>query len=113
MFLRSGETLEGTHNVTGKPRAAPSMAYAMPVLPLVASSRPRPVLLPDWWNLSRPRFSASSTIAAAARSFTEPPGLAHDVDAGEVRRQPLQVDQGRVADAFQQGRSERACRCNH
>ena len=30
-----------------------------------------------WWNLSRPRFSASSTMEAAARSLMEPPGFAH------------------------------------
>src|SRR5271163_1438253 len=42
----------------------------MPVLPLVASSRPLP-------SPSSPRARASATIADAARSFTDPPGFAH------------------------------------
>src|ERR1700760_2332584 len=41
----------------------------MPVLPLVASSRLRPA--------SSPFSSAAATIADAARSFTDPPGLTH------------------------------------
>jgi len=40
----------------------------MPVLPAVPSTITPP-------GLSRPCFSASSMIASAARSFTEPPGL--------------------------------------
>src|SRR3954467_11522600 len=40
----------------------------MPVLPAVPSTTVPP-------GLSRPFFSASSMIASAARSFTEPPGF--------------------------------------
>src|SRR5690242_12503660 len=42
----------------------------MPVLPLVASRR-------LWVGERRPRLRASVTMAEAARSFTEPPGLVH------------------------------------
>src|SRR5215831_9940134 len=58
------------HRVTGNPSAEPSMAYAIPVLPLVASSRIFP-------GRSKPRRWASATMLAAARSFTDPPGLYH------------------------------------
>src|SRR5215471_14366764 len=58
------------HRVTGNPSAEPSMAYAIPVFPLVASSRIFP-------GRSKPRRWASATMLAAARSLTEPPGLYH------------------------------------
>src|SRR5580692_58592 len=70
MRLRSGDTLDGIARRTGIPRAAPIMARAIPVLPLVASR----IALP---GLSTSRFWASRTIEAAARSFTLPPGLVH------------------------------------
>jgi hypothetical protein len=70
MRLRSTETFSGTHKVTGNFSAAPSMAYAMPVLPLVESSRIFP-------GPSFPARQASLTMLAAARSFTDPPGLYH------------------------------------
>jgi hypothetical protein len=44
------------------------MASAMPVLPDVASTM-------VWPGFSKPFCSASSTIASASRSLTEPPGL--------------------------------------
>ncbi len=50
------------------PRAAQTMASAMPVLPEVASTIVSPGLI-------SPRASASRTIASASRSLTEPPGL--------------------------------------
>jgi hypothetical protein len=46
------------------PRDAPAKARAMPVLPLVASTMALP-------GLRRPRSSASQTIAAPMRHFTE------------------------------------------
>ena len=54
--------------------AAPIIPYAMPVFPDVASSR---IFPPP----RSPRRSASSTIASAARSFTDPPGFAHSAFA--------------------------------
>src|SRR5579863_9251382 len=77
MRLRSADTLVGMARRTGKPSAAPSMAKAMPVLPLVSSSRVLP-------GVSRPRARASRTILAAARSFTLPPGLVHSALASRV-----------------------------
>src|SRR5215475_1168526 len=53
------------------------MANAMPVFPLVASSKVLP-------GVSRPRAMASRTIFAAARSFTLPPGLVHSALASNV-----------------------------
>src|ERR1700746_689158 len=70
MRLRSLDTLDGMHRVTGKPCAAPIMAYAMPVFPLVESSR----ILP---GPNFPLARASATMFDAARSFTDPPGLSH------------------------------------
>src|SRR6185437_576312 len=77
MRLRSAETLVGMQSCTGNPSAAPSMANAMPVLPLVASSRVLP-------GASNPRAMASRTIALAARSFTLPPGFTHSALASTV-----------------------------
>src|SRR4051794_32275922 len=68
--LRSGLAVFGTHTSTSYPSAAPSMAYAMPVFPEVASN----MVLP---GTSSPRRSPSRSICSAARSFTEPPGLNH------------------------------------
>jgi hypothetical protein len=68
--FRSADTFSGTHNVTGNPSAAPSMAYAMPVLPLVES---RSVLPGENLPVRRP----SAMMLEAARSFTDPPGLYH------------------------------------
>jgi hypothetical protein len=70
MRLRSGETFDGMASRTGNPSAAPSMANAMPVFPLVASSKVLP-------GPSRPSAMAARTMAIAARSFTLPPGLCH------------------------------------
>src|SRR3954453_1366817 len=75
--LRSGDTLVGMARWTGNPSAAPSMANAMPVLPLVASRRVLP-------GVRRRRAMASRTMLAAARSFTLPPGLAHSALASRV-----------------------------
>src|SRR5437762_4885108 len=50
------------------------MAYAMPVLPEVASRIVRAVV-------SLPEASPSRIIRAAARSFTEPPGFCHSAFA--------------------------------
>ena len=65
MRLRSTETFSGMHKVTGKSCAAPIMAYAMPVFPLVESSR----ILPD---VNLPAARAWATMLAAARSLTSP-----------------------------------------
>src|SRR5580692_12100196 len=70
MRLRSTDTFSGMHKVTGKPCEAPIMAYAMPVLPLVESSR----ILAD---VNLPLAWACSTMLAAARSLIEPPGFGH------------------------------------
>jgi len=50
--------------------AAPTIAYAMPVLPDVES-------MMVFARVSAPRLSPSSIIESAARSFTDPPGLNH------------------------------------
>src|ERR1700722_13843301 len=77
MRFRSGETLEGMASSTGNPSAAPSMASAMPVLPLVASSSVFPgPNFPSAWTLR--------TIDHAARSFTLPPGLSHSALASKT-----------------------------
>jgi hypothetical protein len=70
MRSRSGVTLPGTHRRTRYPSAAPIIAYAMPVLPDVASRIVPPAS-------SAPVRSPSAIIRAAARSFTDPPGLCH------------------------------------
>jgi hypothetical protein len=56
------------------PRSAAIIAYAMPVLPLVAST----IVLSF---VSSPRRSPSRIIDSAARSFTLPPGLYHSAFA--------------------------------
>ena len=55
--------------VTWTPAAAASIAYAMPVFPLDASSNRFPG--------SSPRQSPSLRMARAVRSFTLPPGFSH------------------------------------
>src|SRR5580692_6415013 len=77
MRFRSGETLEGIASSTGNPSATPSMASAMPVLPLVASSSVFP-------GPNFPSASALRTIDHAARSFTLPPGLSHSALANKT-----------------------------
>src|SRR5579871_3210455 len=77
MRLRSDDTLVGIASRTGNPSAAPSIANAIPVFPLVASSSVLP-------GVSRPRALASRTMLAAARSFTLPPGLVHSALASRV-----------------------------
>ena len=72
--FRSGVTLVGTQRRTRYPRAAPIIAYAMPVLPDVAS---RMILS----RVSAPDFSPSWIIRSAGRSFTEPPGFFHSAFA--------------------------------
>ncbi len=103
MSLRSAETFDGMANCTGNPSAAPSMANAIPVLPLVASSSDLPAV-------SKPRSRASATMDAAARSFTLPPGLFHSALANSVMPlSPLglpDLDKRRVADALQQRGAE-------
>src|ERR1700731_3044197 len=70
MRFRSSEALFGRHSVTGYPRAAPIMAYAIPVFPLVASM----MVLP---GTNAPLLRPASIIPKAGRSFTDPPGLNH------------------------------------
>ena len=60
--------VSGITSITLYPSAAPTIAKPMPVLPLVGSMIVDPALI-------SPRFLASSSIASAARSFTEPDGL--------------------------------------
>src|SRR6266540_214618 len=62
------EPLAGTQRVTGKPRALPIIASAIPVLPEVASR----IVLP---GASNPRRSPSKSMARAGRSLTLPPGF--------------------------------------
>src|SRR6266542_2891657 len=62
------EPLAGTQRVTGKPRALPIIASAIPVLPEVASR----IVLP---GVSNPRRSPSRSMARAGRSLTLPPGF--------------------------------------
>ena len=66
--LRSLLIVSGMVSTTLYPRAAPTMASAMPVLPLVAST-----IVPP--GLSWPDFSAASMIATPIRSLTELAGL--------------------------------------
>src|ERR1700716_2343256 len=61
-------------SLTRYPFAAPTIAYAIPVLPEVES-------MIVFSCLSTPRRSPSSIIDRAARSLTEPPGLNHSAFA--------------------------------
>ena len=63
-FLRSMLIVSGMVRTHSYPRAAAAKARAMPVFPLVASR----IALPFF---RRPRFSASHTIEAPIRHFTE------------------------------------------
>jgi hypothetical protein len=76
------------------------MARAMPVLPELDSSTVTP-------GPSRPSFSASSTIALAARSLTDPPGFWPSSLARMRTRgfgaQRGDVDERRVADEVEDG----------
>jgi hypothetical protein len=67
-ILRSLLIVSGMVSTTLYPRAAPTIASAIPVLPLVAST-----IVPP--GLSWPDLSAASTIATPIRSFTEPAGF--------------------------------------
>src|SRR5579859_3718009 len=60
----------------------------MPVLPLVESSR-----LTPFGNL--PLRSASATIAAAARSLTDPPGFAHSAFASTAAPASREIESRR------------------
>ena len=61
---RSIDMVSGMVSVIGYPRAAATYASAIPVLPLVGS-------IMDLPGLRMPRFSASQTMDAPMRSFTE------------------------------------------
>ena len=65
---RSFEKVSGSAMITLYPRAAPTQASAIPVLPEVASTMVPP-------GLSEPSASAASTIATPMRSFTDFAGL--------------------------------------
>src|SRR5579864_422237 len=67
-WRRSSLTLPGITRRTRYPFAAPIIAYAMPVLPLVLSVMMRS-------RVSLPDRSPSSIMRSAGRSFTDPPGL--------------------------------------
>ena len=100
--LRSGVTLSGTHKRTRYPRAAPIIAYAMPVLPDVASSR---ILS----RVSAPDRSPSRIIRAAGRSLTEPPGflplrLCPQLDVAESLLKARQPNERRIAYQIDDGR---------
>src|SRR5579884_188142 len=79
---RSSDIVSGMVRVIGYPRAAATKASAMPVLPLVGSISALP-------GLRRPRFSASHTIDAPMRSFTEKAGLRPSTFARTTARAPL------------------------
>ena len=74
MRFRSIEAFAGRHSFTLYPRAAPIIAYAMPVLPLVESRMVRSGCQP-------PERSPSRIMLSAGRSFTEPPGLKYSAFA--------------------------------
>ena len=99
MRLRSTETFSGMHSVTGKPSAAPIMAKAMPVLPLVASSR----ILPGANFPLRRAFGHDVRSGAVFHRSPgiDPLGFAQQFDAGQVAGDALQPQQRRVADALQ------------
>ena len=61
---RSMDMVSGMVRVMGYPQAAATKARAIPVLPLVGST----ICLPAFRT---PRFSASQTMAAPMRHFTE------------------------------------------
>ena len=90
--LRSGLAFAGTHSFTGYPRAAPTIAYAMPVFPDVASRIVRP-------GVNLPEASPSRIIRAAARSFTEPPGFCHSAFAYSSTPPGLRARTGEAARA--------------
>ena len=111
MRLRSGETLEGMQSVTGKPR--PRRAWR------------RRCRCCRWWRRAG-RGSLLSKSAAlrvgddggGGAVLDDPPGLAHSAlpriwTAGQVRGQRLEADQRRVADAFEDGGSERSGSGDH
>src|SRR6056297_1290983 len=66
--VRSSEVFSGITHTSRYPRCLATMARAIPVLPLVGSSKVAP-------GCSKPSFSALVIIAKAARSFTDPVGL--------------------------------------
>src|SRR5580658_7172098 len=65
---RSTDTFEGSTTLRWYPFTRATRARPMPVLPEDGSKRMSPAV-------SRPSFSASSTIDSAMRSFTDPPGF--------------------------------------
>ena len=66
--MRSLDIDSGIVKIVLYPLAAPTMASAIPVFPLVAST-----IVPPGFN--SPDFSAASTIAIPSRSFTVEVGL--------------------------------------
>ena len=73
--------VSGISSVTLYPRAAPTNASAMPVLPLVGSISSLP-------GVSTPRFSASQIMDAPMRHFTEYAGLRPSILASMVTGGP-------------------------
>src|ERR1035441_9886051 len=78
---RSTDMLSGMVRVMGYPRAAATNARAIPVFPLVGSMSALP-------GFRMPRFSASQTIEAPIRHFTEYAGLRPSILASTVALPP-------------------------
>ena len=76
-FFAPGSRSAAMHSRTRYPRAAPIMAYAIPVFPEVASRITFP-------GVSFPVRSPSRIMFSAGRSLTEPPGLNHSAFASRV-----------------------------
>src|ERR1035438_5839652 len=78
---RSTDMLSGMVRVMGYPRAAATNARAIPVFPLVGSMSALP-------GFRMPRFSASQTMEAPIRHFTEYAGLRPSILARTVALPP-------------------------
>ena len=81
MLRRSMLIVSGMTRRARYPRTAATAAMPMPVLPEVGSMMVPPAR-------SVPFFSASATIASAARSLTEPAGLKLSSFANKFAPQP-------------------------
>ena len=105
--LRSGETLVGMARCTGNPSAAPSMAKAMPVFPLVASSR----VFAGREQAARDGVADDGRSGAIlhAAAGVGPLRLGQQGDAFEPADGLLQADQRRVPDALGKEEPRRVC----
>ena len=83
----------------------------MPVLPLVASRRPRP--LAKQTSALRIRHDSGGGTIFDRATGVRPFGLAQDLNSRQMGGQPFQPHQRRVADAFEDACSDRFDSGNH